>query len=456
MSNCQRLLLAMLAAVAAVAVGHVVPSEAAANHVQSVLTVAMSPTEGGTVTGDGIDCGTDCTESFEHMVICEYDLGYENCWDYFGGSLLRATPASGYAFEGWTDCPYEQYGECHASLQGEDLSVTARFRRAQCSDGSDNDADQQIDSADSDCVSSSDDSEAVGPEPLDDLTPPPLTVTPASIGVTRDPTPTVEFSSTEAGVTYTCWALAVRPDSSVSYIKEAKDNCTSPYTTPPLEDGDWRIEVHAINAARRAVSEERRPLTVDTTVPDTSITSGPSGTARSTSASFEFSSSESGPTFECRLDDSAWSACTSPKEYSALSQGGHTVEVAATDAAGNRDPTPATYGWNVDSTAPTVTTVSPSSGATGVSPTADVLGFFSEAIRATTITGTTVKLVRKGTTTPITANVSYDSSLNRAKLDPGSSLKRGATYIATVTPGVEDLAGNPLATSKTWSFTVTR
>jgi hypothetical protein len=275
---------AMLATVAAVAVGYVVASEARANHVQSVLTVVKSPTEGGTVTGYGIDCGTDCTESFEHSVTCEYDLGFENCWDYFGGSLLRATPAPGYAFDGWTDCPGEQYGECHASpLQGEDVSVTARFRRAECSDGSDNDSDLQVDLEDPECVSSSDDSEAIGPVPLDDLTPPPLTVTPASFGVTRDTTPTVEFSSTEAGVTYNCWTTALRPDSGVLYFKEIKDDCTSPYTTPPLEDGNWRIEVSAMNAAGRAVTEVRRTLTVDTTAPDTSVTLGPSGTARSTS-----------------------------------------------------------------------------------------------------------------------------------------------------------------------------
>jgi Bacterial Ig-like domain/Divergent InlB B-repeat domain len=446
---------AMLATVAAVAVGYVVASEARANHVQSVLTVVKSPTEGGTVTGYGIDCGTDCTESFEHSVTCEYDLGFENCWDHFGGSLLRAAAAPGYAFAGWTDCPGEQYGECHASLPGEDLSVTARFRRAECSDGYDNDFDQQVDSADSECVSSSDDSETLGPVPLDDLTPPPLTVTPASFGVTRDTTPTVEFSSTEAGVTYNCWTTALRPDSGIWYFKEIKDDCTSPYTTPPLEDGNWRIEVSAMNAAGRAVTEVRRPLSVDTTAPDTSVTLGPSGTARSTNVSLQFSSSESGPTFECRLDDGAWSACTSPKDYSSLSQGSHTFGVAATDAAGNRDATPATRSWNVDSIAPTVAEFSPfPAGTIGVSPTADVLASFSEAMQASTISGTTVKLTRNGTTTPVTATVT--PSDNGAKLDPHSSLKGGATYTAIVTTGVEDLAGNPLATSKTWSFTVTR
>jgi hypothetical protein len=447
---------ATLVSLAVLAVAYVVPSEAGAHHVQPVLTVAKSPIEGGTVRGTGIDCGMDCTESFEHTIICEFDLGFDNCYDDFGGALLIATPSPGYAFDGWAGCPSEQYGECSAALPGEDLSVTARFRPAACSDGLDNDADLLVDLADAECVSMSDDSELVGPEPLDDLTPPPLTVTPATIGVTRDPTPTVEFSSTEVGVTYTCWVLAVRPDSSVSYIKETNDDCTSPYTTSALEDGDWRIEVHAMNAAQRAVSEARRPLTVDTTAPDSSITSGPTVTARSTGASFQFSSPEPGAVFECRLDSGAWSACTSPRDYVFLSQGGHSFDVAATDAAGNRDPSPATRSWNIDSIAPTVTTVSPAPGVDGVSATSDVLASFSEAMRATTITATTVRLVRKGTSTPTAAIVTYDPVSNRAKLDPTSSLHRGATYTATVTTGIEDRAGNAMAASKTWSFTTKR
>lgn len=192
----------------------------------------------------------------------------------------------------------------------------------------------------------------------------------------------------------------------------------------------------------------------DTTPPDTSITSGPSGTVRSTSASFGFSSSESGSSFECRRNGGAWAACTSPKAYSSLSQGSHTFEVAATDGAGNRDMTPAKRTWRVDTVKPVVKAVSPSSGATGVSPTVNVLATFSESMRSGTITRSTVKLVRKGTTTPVTATVTYDPALKRAKLDPSSSLRRGATYAATVTTGVKDLAGNPMAANKTWSFRV--
>ena len=88
-------------------------------------------------------------------------------------------------------------------------------------------------------------------------------------------------------------------------------------------------------------------LAADTTPPDTRITSGPGGLVDTNSASFTFSTTESGSTFECRLDGGTYGACDSPMDYTNLSEGGHTFEVRATDAAGNTDPTPASRGWTV-------------------------------------------------------------------------------------------------------------
>jgi hypothetical protein len=85
----------------------------------------------------------------------------------------------------------------------------------------------------------------------------------------------------------------------------------------------------------------------DTAPPDTTIDSGPSGTINVADATFSFSASETGATFECRLDGSAYSACTSPKSYTNLSEGSHTLQVRATDAAGNTDATPAERTWTV-------------------------------------------------------------------------------------------------------------
>ena len=93
-------------------------------------------------------------------------------------------------------------------------------------------------------------------------------------------------------------------------------------------------------------------IVADTTQPETTITSGPSGTVTSRSASFEFTSPETRARFECRLDSGDWNRCRSPKSYSKLAYRSHAFFVRAYDKAGNVDPTPATRTWTVSSAAP--------------------------------------------------------------------------------------------------------
>ncbi len=88
--------------------------------------------------------------------------------------------------------------------------------------------------------------------------------------------------------------------------------------------------------------------------PETLITSGPSGTVASTSATFEFVWVACSGSFTCKLDGtplSAWTSCTSPKLYTGLSQGAHTFQVRATGVNGT-DPSPAIGTWTVDTIAP--------------------------------------------------------------------------------------------------------
>jgi predicted extracellular nuclease len=85
----------------------------------------------------------------------------------------------------------------------------------------------------------------------------------------------------------------------------------------------------------------------DTAAPETTITLFPTNPSNSANATFEFGANETA-TFECRLDGGAWLACASPQTYTGLSNGSHTFEVRATDAAGNTDPTPASYTWTID------------------------------------------------------------------------------------------------------------
>jgi hypothetical protein len=88
-------------------------------------------------------------------------------------------------------------------------------------------------------------------------------------------------------------------------------------------------------------------LSPDTTPPDTAIVSGPSGLIRGRTATFTFSSPEPGVTFECSIDGGPFTACTSPFTTPRLRGGTHTFQVRARDAAGNVDPTPATFEFQI-------------------------------------------------------------------------------------------------------------
>ena len=108
----------------------------------------------------------------------------------------------------------------------------------------------------------------------------------------------------------------------------------------------------------------------DTTAPDTTITSGPPSTTSATTASFAFSSNETGSTFQCSLDAAAFTSCASPTSYSGLADGSHTFRVRATDPAGNTDQSPATQTWTVGTTPPPPGTITRESVSTTVNTTA--------------------------------------------------------------------------------------
>lgn len=99
------------------------------------------------------------------------------------------------------------------------------------------------------------------------------------------------------------------------------------------------------------------PLTgtgLDLTPPNTVIDSGPSGTITVDSAAFTFHGDPASDTAKimCKLDSANYADCTSPKTYSGLANGPHTVNFRAQDAAGNQDQTPATGTFTVKTTVP--------------------------------------------------------------------------------------------------------
>ena len=84
----------------------------------------------------------------------------------------------------------------------------------------------------------------------------------------------------------------------------------------------------------------------DTAPPDTTITKRPKDKTKKKTATFEFTSSEPGSTFDCKLDGAQFQPCTSPDTLK-VKKGKHTFEVRARDAAGNVDATPASDDWKV-------------------------------------------------------------------------------------------------------------
>lgn len=109
-------------------------------------------------------------------------------------------------------------------------------------------------------------------------------------------------------------------------------------------------------------------VVTDTTAPDTRITGGPTGTVASGRAAFRLTS-EPGATFSCRLDARAWSPCSAAPVLRGLLDGGHRLQVRATDAAGNTDPTPAVRTWTVDTTGPRVRDLRPAGSTRDRTPT---------------------------------------------------------------------------------------
>jgi hypothetical protein len=169
-----------------------------------------------------------------------------------------------------------------------------------------------------------------------DTTPPETRIDAGPSGPTNSTTATFEFSA-DGAATFAC---ALDAGSFTA--------CTSPWTYTGLAAGGHTFRVRGTDGAGNVdQSPATRAWTVDTTSPQTTINTGPSGTVTSPTATFTFSANESGSTFQCQLDTAPFAACTSPTTYSGLIAGSHTFRVRATDPAGNTDASPATRTWTV-------------------------------------------------------------------------------------------------------------
>ncbi|MBS1151779.1 MAG: Cable pili-associated 22 kDa adhesin protein [Myxococcaceae bacterium] len=136
--------------------------------------------------------------------------------------------------------------------------------------------------------------------------------------------------------------------------------------TAALSAGPHTVAARATDPAGNAGPDSAiNTFTVDLSALDTFIVSGPPAVSRFDSAAFDLASNQPNVTYECSLDGAGFVACTDPAAFPGLTDGSHTLRVRAKDAAGNLDPTPASFSWKVDTQAPAAPVVTaPANGAT--------------------------------------------------------------------------------------------
>ena len=200
--------------------------------------------------------------------------------------------------------------------------------------------------------------------------------------------------------------------------------------------GTWTLRVRDLNEGGTgtlngwAVTSRKALCDIDTDSPETTIASFPGSPANQTSATFGFTSDDSGATFECKLDAEPYGPCPALTTLIALAEGSHTLQARAIDGSDNEDPTPDSHTWIVDTTPPDTAI---NSGPTGFTPLTDAsFGFASES-------GATFECSRDGATfAPCTSPQPY------------AGLQDGPHSFAV---RARDLAGNvdPAPAVRTWT-----
>ncbi len=120
-----------------------------------------------------------------------------------------------------------------------------------------------------------------------------------------------------------------------------------------MADGAHTFEVRATDPAGNTdPTPAAWTFTIGAAAPDTSITGGPAAgnTTNDDTPTFTFTSTEANSTFQCRIDNTTYAACTTPFTMASLADGQHTFEVRAIDPSGNIDPTSATATFTVSTT----------------------------------------------------------------------------------------------------------
>ncbi|HEX8264110.1 MAG TPA: Ig-like domain-containing protein [Pyrinomonadaceae bacterium] len=224
--------------------------------------------------------------------------------------------------------------------------------------------------------------------------------------------------------------------------------------------GNYTVTVTFTDNCGATTTRQFNLEVVDETPPDTTITNSPSNPSNSSNAAFTFTGTDSGgsgvASFECKLDAGNFVACTSPQTYAGLSDGSHTFQVRAKDAAGNADPSPASFTWTIDTIAPSVTinqAANQPDPAVGNSAVIHFTVVFSEPVSGFTNSDVTISGTAGATTVVVTQIAPNDGTTYDVAV---SGMTQAGTVIASIPAGAaQDAATNGNTASTSTDNTVT-
>ena len=269
---------------------------------------------------------------------------------------------------------------------------------------------------------------------------------------TNDSTPDYTFSSDEAGtITYvgscsSSTTSAIDGNNTITLVSLSEgtySNCTIT-VTDSAENVSKSLTITSfivdLTAATLAEVTAVTTLTYDNT-PDYTFSSSEAGTITyggSCSSSTTSATTDNNTITLNSLSDGTFSYCT----------------ITVTDSAGN-SVTRNINSFVIDTTAPTVSSISPTDNQSSVSITDNITVTFSEAMDNTSVITNTDNTTCSGTLRLSSDNFSScirmssaPASSNSNKtftLDPYDNLTRLTTYLTGVTTGVKDTAGNTLS-----------
>ena len=109
---------------------------------------------------------------------------------------------------------------------------------------------------------------------------------------------------------------------------------------------------------------------------------------------------------------------------------------------------------NADTTAPTIASVSPIDGATGIAVSANVeVTMTDDDLDGNTVISDNVLLLDIATDTQVACTLSWASGTKIVTVNPDSNLAGATSYRLIMTTGVKDVNGNALATAFSSDFT---